>query len=72
MPRRRYRQVAISLVLFTAGGLLFAQKTRWSSGESFIAMSPTGARLAGLLSLVFWIAIIAAGRAIAYGPGYDL
>ncbi len=28
--------------------------------------------LAGLLSLVFWIAIIAAGRAIAYAPGYDL
>jgi hypothetical protein len=33
---------------------------------------PGRARLAGLLSLVFWIAIIAAGRAIAYAPGYDL
>jgi hypothetical protein len=33
---------------------------------------PARARLAGLLSLVFWIAIIAAGRAIAYAPGYDL
>ena len=33
---------------------------------------PARARLAGLLSLAFWIAIIAAGRAIAYAPGYDL
>jgi hypothetical protein len=33
---------------------------------------PARARLAGLLSLVFWIAVIAAGRAIAYAPGYDL
>jgi hypothetical protein len=36
------------------------------------AVVPARARLAGLLSLLFWIAIIAAGRAIAYGPGYDL
>jgi hypothetical protein len=36
------------------------------------AAVPARARLAGLLSLVFWIAIIAAGRAIAYGPGYDI
>jgi hypothetical protein len=34
--------------------------------------APARARLAGLLSLIFWIAIIAAGRAIAYAPGYDL
>jgi hypothetical protein len=36
------------------------------------SIAPARARLAGLLSLVFWIAIIAAGRAIAYAPGYDL
>ncbi len=36
------------------------------------APAPLRARLAGLLSLAFWIAIIAAGRAIAYGAGYDL
>jgi hypothetical protein len=35
-------------------------------------VAPARARLAGLLSLVFWIAIIAAGRAIAYAPGYDV
>jgi hypothetical protein len=34
--------------------------------------APARARLAGLLSLLFWIAIIASGRAIAYAPGYDL
>jgi hypothetical protein len=32
---------------------------------------PVRARLAGLVSLVLWIGIIAAGRSIAYGPGYD-
>jgi len=36
------------------------------------SVAPPRARLAGLLSLAFWIAIIAAGRAIAYAPGYDL
>jgi hypothetical protein len=36
------------------------------------SVAPARARLAGMLSLIFWIAIIAAGRAIAYGPGYDL
>src|SRR5579863_8924022 len=34
--------------------------------------APPRARMVGLLSLIFWIAIIAAGRAIAYAPGYDL
>jgi hypothetical protein len=36
------------------------------------APAPLRARMAGLLSLVFWISIIAAGRAIAYGHGYDV
>ena len=36
------------------------------------APAPLRARAAGLLSLALWIAIIAAGRAIAYGSGYDL
>jgi hypothetical protein len=36
------------------------------------AAAPLRARLAGLLSLAFWIGIITAGRAIAYGSGYDL
>jgi hypothetical protein len=40
----------------------------WDPGSE----APARARLAGLLSLCFWIAIIAAGRAIAYAPGYDL
>jgi len=34
-------------------------------------VAPIRARLAGLLSLLLWIGIIAAGRSIAYGPGYD-
>jgi hypothetical protein len=34
-------------------------------------VAPVRARLAGLFSLILWIGIIAAGRSIAYGPGYD-
>jgi len=34
-------------------------------------VAPARARLAGLFSLLLWIGIIAAGRSIAYGPGYD-
>jgi hypothetical protein len=32
---------------------------------------PVRGKLAGLISLLLWIGIIAAGRSIAYGPGYD-
>jgi hypothetical protein len=32
---------------------------------------PARARVAGVISLVLWMCIIAAGRSIAYGPGYD-
>jgi len=35
------------------------------------AVTPVRARVAASVSLLCWIGIIAAGRAIAYGPGYD-
>jgi hypothetical protein len=47
---------------------IYRDVANWSPGT----VVPLRARLAGLLSLIFWIGIIAAGRAIAYGPGYDL
>jgi len=47
---------------------IYRDVSHWDPGSA----TPVRARLAGLLSLVFWIAIIAAGRAIAYAPGYDL
>jgi len=34
-------------------------------------VAPARARLAGAVSLLLWIAIIVAGRSIAYGPGYE-
>jgi len=65
----------IKVVLLALAGLnalifhrtIYRDAARWGS-----AAVPAQARLAGLLSLALWIAIIAAGRAIAYGPGYDL
>jgi len=66
----------IKLVLLALAGLnalifhltIYRDVANWDQ----TAPAPARARLAGLLSLAFWIAIIAAGRAIAYGSGYDL
>jgi hypothetical protein len=66
----------IKLVLLALAGLnaltfhltIYRDAANWDQA----AAAPARARLAGLLSLAFWIAIIAAGRAIAYGSGYDL
>jgi|SRR5579862_4159428 len=66
----------IKLVLLALAGLnalifhrtIFRDVASWESQ----AVAPLRARVAGLLSLAFWVAIIAAGRAIAYGSGYDL
>jgi hypothetical protein len=66
----------IKLILLALAGLnalvfhrtIYRDVANWDAGS----VAPARARLAGLLSLIFWIAIIAAGRAIAYAPGYDL
>lgn len=65
----------IKMILLAAAGFnalifhrtVYRDVARWDP-----AYAPVRARLAGLASLALWIAIIAAGRAIAYGPGYDL
>jgi len=66
----------IKMILLALAGLnaLIFHRTIYRDVANWDPASdvPAQARLAGLLSLVFWIAIIAAGRAIAYGPGYDL
>jgi hypothetical protein len=74
---KMYRSPAfrIKLVLLILAGLnalifhrtVYRDVAKW--GPSSV---PARARLAGLASLLFWMAIIAAGRAIAYGPGYDV
>jgi hypothetical protein len=51
--------------------LIFHMTVYRKAGEWRAETVPAGARMAGLLSLILWIGIIAAGRAIAYGPGYD-
>jgi hypothetical protein len=66
----------IKLVLLALAGLnalifhltIYRDVAHWDP----TAAAPVRARLAGLLSLAFWIGIITAGRAIAYGSGYDL
>jgi hypothetical protein len=66
----------IKLVLLALAGLnaLIFHRTIYRDVASWdrAAVAPLRARVTGLLSLVFWIAIIVAGRAIAYGSGYDL
>jgi hypothetical protein len=65
----------IKLVLLLLAGLnalifhrtIYRQAAEWDTA----LVPPPRARLAGLLSLILWMCIIAAGRAIAYGPGYD-
>jgi hypothetical protein len=66
----------IKVVLLALAGLnalifhrtIYRDAANWEPGP----IAPLRARVAGLLSLIFWIGIIAAGRAIAYAPGYDL
>jgi len=65
----------IKLVLLALAGLnaLIFHRTIYRDAANWDETAvPIRARLTGLLSLAFWIAIIAAGRAIAYGSGYDL
>jgi len=66
----------IKLVLLALAGLnaLIFHQTVYRDAANWdqSAAAPIRARLTGLFSLAFWIAIIAAGRAIAYGSGYDL
>ncbi len=65
----------LKLVLLALAGLnalifhltVYRRATEWENAP----VAPLRARVAGLLSLLFWMAVIAAGRAIAYGPGYD-
>ena len=63
----------IKMVLLALAGLnaLIFHRTVYRDASNWKSVAPLRARAAGLLSLIFWIAIIAAGRAIAYGPGYD-
>ena len=63
----------IKLVLLLLAGLnaLIFHMTVYRRAAEWSAI-PVRARLAGLASLLLWTGIIAAGRSIAYGPGYDL
>lgn len=46
---------------------IYRDASQWGFGPV-----PLRARLAGLLSLLLWIGVIAAGRSIPYGRNYDL
>jgi hypothetical protein len=65
----------IKMILLSLAGLnalifhltVYRRAAEWDD----MPVAPVRARLAGLFSLLLWIGIIAAGRSIAYGPGYD-
>jgi hypothetical protein len=65
----------IKMVLLSLAGLnalifhltVYRRAAEWEG----MRVTPLRARLAGLASLLLWIGIVAAGRSIAYGPGYD-
>ncbi|HWF07458.1 MAG TPA: DUF6644 family protein [Bryobacteraceae bacterium] len=69
-----YRSPAfrIKLILLALVGLnaLLFHVTVYRRVAEWIGV-PVRARVAGVISLVLWVCIIAAGRSIAYGPGYD-
>ena len=67
-----FRIKVVLLALAGLNALIFPRTVYRDAAHWEPSVAPVRARLAGLLSLVFWIAIIAAGRAIAYAPGYDL
>ena len=64
------------LVLLALAGLnaLIFHATVYRDAPSWDprAATPPRARMAGLASLILWAGIVAAGRAVAYAPGYGL
>ncbi len=74
---RYYKSPAFrfKLVLLILAGLnalifhrtVFREAPAWEHGTV-----PMRARVAGLISLLIWISVIAAGRSIPYGKDYDL
>jgi hypothetical protein len=67
-----FRIKLVLLMLAGANALIFHTTIYRSAAEwNQAAVTPVRARMAGFLSLLLWICIIAAGRAIAYGPGYE-
>jgi hypothetical protein len=67
-----FRIKLVLLMLAALNAFVFHVTVYRSAAEwNQAAVTPVRARVAGLLSLLLWIGIIAAGRAIAYGPGYD-
>ncbi len=67
-----FRIKVVLLILAGLNALIFHRTVYRDAVHWNPESTPFRARLTALLSLVFWIAIIAAGRAIAYAPGYDL
>jgi hypothetical protein len=67
-----FRIKVVLLILAGLNALIFHRTVYRDVAKWGPSSVPARARLAGLASLLFWMAIIAAGRAIAYGPGYDV
>jgi hypothetical protein len=61
-------RIKMGLILLAGLNALIFHKTVYRAASSWelASVTPPRARLAGLLSLTFWIGIVGAGRAIAY------
>ena len=61
-------RIKIVLILLAGLNALIFHKTVYRGASTWELISPTPprARLAGLLSLTFWIGVVGSGRAIAY------
>ena len=61
-------RIKLALILLAGLNALIFHKTvyRGASTWELSSVTPPRARLAGLLSLTFWIGVVGAGRAIAY------
>lgn len=67
-----FRIKILLLVLAGVNALVFHLTIYRSAADwDDASVAPARARIAGWCSLLLWIGIIAAGRSIAYGPGYD-
>ena len=60
-------RVKLALIVLAGANIwFFHRKTYRASSTWNQSVLPTSARLAGILSLLFWIGALAAGRAVGY------
>lgn len=67
-----FRIKLVLLMLLGLNALIFHLTVYRDASQWELGHVPVRARLAGLVSILFWIGVIACGRSIPYGKDYDL